>query len=224
MTTLQQTSKEKFAALLPDLNKQFGIENKYAAPKISKVCLNMGVGRAVTDGNVLNIVADHLTLIAGQKATITKAKKSVAQFRSRDGMKIGARVTLRGDKMWGFLDRLINIAVPRIRDFRGISPKGFDKQGNFNMGLAEQALFPEVVLERLEHNQGLNITIVFENSDKEKSLAALKGIGMPFRERWAKEKESPWLRKAKLSLTNVVSVALKRTKPSVTSCVPAAST
>jgi large subunit ribosomal protein L5 len=183
MSTLQQTSKERFNDLIPTLCEQHGIKNRMAAPRVTKVCLNMGVGRAVQDGQILNIVADHLTLLAGQKATIAVAKKSVAQFRSREGMKIGARVTLRGERMWSFIDRLINIAIPRIRDFRGISPKGFDEQGNFNMGLTEQALFPEVSLDRLEHNQGLNITVVFENSDKTKSFEILKGIGMPFRER-----------------------------------------
>lgn len=184
MSTLQQTSKERFQELMSGLCEQHGIKNRMAAPRITKVCLNMGVGRAVQDGQILNVVADHLTLLSGQKATIAVAKKSVAQFRSREGMKIGARVTLRGERMWSFMDRLINLAIPRIRDFRGISPrKGFDRQGNFNLGLSEQALFPEVSLERLEHNQGLNITIVFENSDQTKSFEILKGIGMPFRER-----------------------------------------
>ncbi len=181
--TLQQSTREKFNEVLPQVCEQFGVKNKMAAPKITKVSLNMGVGRAIADGQILNTVADHLTALAGQKASVTKAKKAVAQFRSREGQKIGAKVTLRGPKMWNFLDKLIHLAIPRIRDFRGISPKGFDKQGNFSLGLTEQALFPEVDLERLEHNQGLSITIVLENSDPEKSLAVMKGIGMPLREK-----------------------------------------
>ena len=181
--TLQKSIRERFDEVLPQVCEQFGVKNKFAAPKITKVSLNMGVGRAISDGQILNIVADHLTALAGQKASITKAKKSVAQFRSREGQKIGAMVTLRGPKMWNFLDKLIHLAIPRIRDFRGISPKGVDKQGNFSMGLTEQALFPEVDLDRLEHNQGLSITIVFANSDPEKTVAVLRGVGMPLREK-----------------------------------------
>jgi len=182
-TALSQTTREKYREALPKICEEYGISNKLAAPRISKVSLNMGVGRAVGDGQILNVVAEHLTQLAGQRAAITRARKSVAQFRSRQGMKTGARVTLRGQRMWSFLDKLIQLAMPRIRDFRGISPKGFDKQGNYSIGLTEQALFPEVVLEKIEHNQGLNITICVENSDPEKSLNLLKQIGMPFRER-----------------------------------------
>ena len=182
-TTLEKTTRQKYEDTVQALCAEHGIKNRLAAPRITKVCLSMGVGRAVADGNILNIVAEHLTALAGQRAAITKAKKSVAQFRSRQGMKIGARVTLRGERMWSFLDKLINLAIPRIKDFRGISPKGFDRQGNFNMGLGEQALFPEVQLERLDHNQGLNITIFIEKTDPELSLAVLRGLGMPLRER-----------------------------------------
>ena len=181
--TLQKSTRELYNETLPQVCEQFGIKNKFAAPKITKVCLNMGVGRAIQDGQILNTVADHLTALAGQKATVTVARKAIAQFRSREGVKIGAMVTLRGPKMWNFLDKLICLAIPRIRDFRGISPRGFDKQGNFSLGLSEQALFPEVDLDRLEHNQGLSVSIVIENSDPEKSLAVIKGIGMPLREK-----------------------------------------
>jgi large subunit ribosomal protein L5 len=183
MTEIQQTTKEHFDSLIGDLCQQWGVKNRLAAPKITKVCLNMGVGRAIQDGQILNTVSEHLSLLAGQRACITKARKSVAQFRSRQGMKIGCRVTLRGGRMWCFLDKLIHVAIPRIRDFRGISPKGFDKQGNYNMGLTEQAIFPEVVLDRLDNNQGLNVTICVANSDGKKSLDLLGGLGMPFRER-----------------------------------------
>ena len=183
MTTIARTIRERYQEVLPELCEQFGIGNRLAAPSITKVCLNMGVGRAIQDNQILNIVCDHMTQVAGQRAVVTKARKSVAQFRSREGMKIGCRVTLRRERKWNFLDRLINIAIPRIRDFRGISPKGFDRQGNFSMGLTEQALFPEVVLERIEHNQGMHITMVIDNSDRERSLALLKALGMPFQNR-----------------------------------------
>ena len=182
-TTLQKSTREKYEEVLPQVCEQFGIKNKFAAPRITKVCLNMGVGRAIADGQILNIVSEHLSLLAGQRSSITIAKKAVAQFRSREGNKIGAKVTLRGPKMWNFLDKLIHLAVPRIRDFRGLSRKGFDKQGNYSLGLSEQALYPEVDLDRLEHNQGLSIVIVVENSDPDKSLELINGFGMPLREK-----------------------------------------
>lgn len=176
-------SQERVQEAMPGLCQSFGITNKMAAPRITKVCLNMGVGRAIADGAILTTVAEHLSLLAGQRAAITKARKAVSNFKSRQGMKIGCRVTLRGKRMWSFLDKLIHLAIPRIRDFRGISPKGFDQQGNFTMGLAEQALFPEVVLDKMEHNQGLHITICIENGTPDRSRLLLKAIGMPFREK-----------------------------------------
>jgi len=185
MSNLMKTSKELFQERLPEILKQHGITNKMAGPRIEKVCLNMGVGRAIADGQILNIVSDQLSNIAGQKCTITKAKKAIANFRSRIGVKIGARVTLRGDRMWSFLDKLINLAIPRIKDFRGMSPKGFDGRGSYNLGLREQALFHEVVLEKLEHNQGLHITICFKNSTDAMSLDVLKALNFPFRQQAA---------------------------------------
>ncbi|TVR12988.1 MAG: 50S ribosomal protein L5 [Planctomycetota bacterium] len=182
--TLQKPTRERYAEVLDELCKQHGITNRLAAPRIEKICLNMGVGRAVQDSNILSVVSEHLTQLAGQKSTITLARKSVSNFRSRQGMKIGARVTLRGQRMWGFLDRLINLAIPRIKDFRGLGARsGFDKQGCYSLGLREQALFPEVVLDRLEHNQGLHVNIVIRNTTPDLSFELLKGIGMPFRER-----------------------------------------
>ncbi len=180
--TLQKSSKELFEDSIKAICEQHGITNRFAAPKIDKICLNMGVGRAIADGQILNVVSEHLSLIAGQRATITKAKKSVANFKSRAGMKIGTRVTLRGERMWSFLDRLINVAIPRIRDFRGMSGKAFDKQGNLNLGLREQALFHEIVLDKLEHNQGLNITVCIVNSNPELSYDVMKALNFPFRE------------------------------------------
>lgn len=180
---LMKTSKANFQEALPAILKEAGITNRMAGPAIEKVCLNMGVGRAVADGQILSVVSEHLSLIAGQRAAVTKAKKAIANFRTREGVKIGARVTLRGAKMWAFLDKLIHLAIPRIKDFRGLSPKGFDKAGNFNLGLREQALFHEIQLDKLEHNQGLQITICFRNSNEKLSLAVLKALHMPFRDR-----------------------------------------
>jgi large subunit ribosomal protein L5 len=180
--SLQKSTRALFDEQLPEILKKHGITNRMAGPRIEKVALNMGVGRAIADGQILNVVSEHLSLLAGQKATITKAKKAVANFRSRIGVKIGARVTLRGERMWSFLDRLINLAIPRIKDFRGLNPKGFDGRGNFNLGLREQALFHEIQLDKLEHNQGLNITIVITNSTDAISFDVLKSLHMPFRE------------------------------------------
>ena len=181
-STLQKSTKQLYQEAVAELCKTHNIANRLAAPRIEKVALSMGVGRAIADGQILNVVSEHLSLVAGQRATVTKAKKAVANFRSRIGVKIGARVTLRGDRMWSFLDRLINLAVPRIKDFRGLSAKGFDHDGNYNMGLREQALFHEVVLDKLEHNQGLNITICIRNSNPQLSHELLKLINVPFRE------------------------------------------
>ena len=180
--TLQKSTRTLYNERMPEILAKHGIKNHMAGPRIDKVSLNMGVGRAIADGQILNVVSEHLSLLAGQKATITKAKKAVANFRSRIGVKIGARVTLRGERMWSFLDRLINLAIPRIKDFRGINPKGFDGRGNFNRGLREQALFHEIQLDKLEHNQGLNITICIKNSTDAISYDLLKSLHMPFRE------------------------------------------
>ena len=182
-TTVQKNIRDRYQDILPEILKKHGISNKLAGPRIEKVSLSMGVGRAIANGEILNVVSEHLTLIAGQKVTVTKAKKAVANFRSRIGVKIGCRVTLRGERMWAFLDKLISLAIPRIKDFRGISPKGFDGRGNYNMGLREQALFHEIMLEKLEHNQGLNITICFRNSTDDMSRDMLKALHFPFREK-----------------------------------------
>ena len=183
MSNLQLTSKAIYNEALPSIIAKHGVANKLAGPRIDKVCLSMGVGRAVQDGQILNVVSEHLTQIAGQKSSITKAKKAVANFKTRIDVKIGCHVTLRGERMWSFLDKLIFLAVPRIKDFRGLSPKGFDGRGNYNMGLREQALFHEIQLEKLEHNQGLNITICFRNSTDDMSRDVLKSLKFPFREK-----------------------------------------
>jgi len=186
-TTVQKNIRDRYQDVLPEILKKHGVSNKLAGPRIEKVSLSMGVGRAIANGEILNVVSEHLTLIAGQKVTVTKAKKAVANFRSRIGVKIGCRVTLRGERMWAFLDKLISLAIPRIRDFRGVNPKGFDGRGNYNMGLREQALFHEISLDKLEHNQGLNITITIKNSSDAASFDLLKALGMPFREPAAKK-------------------------------------
>jgi large subunit ribosomal protein L5 len=183
MSALQKSTRELYRERLPEILKAHGVSNPNAGPKIDKICLSMGVGRAMADGAILNTVAEHLSLLAGQRATVTKAKKAIANFRTREGVKIGARVTLRGARMWAFMDKLVHLAIPRIKDFRGLSPKGFDGKGNYNMGLREQALFHEVQLEKLEHNQGLNITICFRNSSDAMSFDVLKAMRMPFREK-----------------------------------------
>jgi large subunit ribosomal protein L5 len=183
--TVQKSIRERYQAVLPEILTKHGVTNKLAGPRIEKISLSMGVGRAIANGEILNVVTEHLTQLAGQKATVTKAKKAVANFRSRIGVKIGCRVTLRGERMWAFLDKLISLAIPRIKDFRGISPKGFDGRGNYNLGLREQALFHEVTLDKLEHNQGLNITITIKNSTDAASFDLLKALGMPFREQQA---------------------------------------
>lgn len=180
--TVQKSIRERYQDVLPEILKKHGVTNKLAGPRIEKISLSMGVGRAIANGEILNVVTEHLTQLAGQKATVTKAKKAVANFRSRIGVKIGCRVTLRGERMWAFLDKLISLAIPRIKDFRGISPKGFDGRGNYNMGLREQALFHEITLDKLEHNQGLNITVTIKNSTDAASFDLLKALGMPFRE------------------------------------------
>ena len=181
-TTMMKNSKDLLSERLPEILKKHGITNRLAGPRIEKVALSMGVGRAVADGQILNVATEHLSAIAGQRAVVTKAKKAVANFRTRIGVKIGCRVTLRGERMWSFLDKLINLAVPHIKDFRGLNPKGFDGRGNYNMGLREQALFHEVTLDKIEHNQGMNITICIKNSNDAISFDLLKALNMPFRE------------------------------------------
>lgn len=168
--------------IVPELAKRFGRANPLSLPKISKIVINMGVGKALLDKNRMTQAAEQLTQIAGQKCQITKAKKAIAGFRLREGYEIGARVTLRGKRMYEFLDRLINVALPRIRDFRGVNPKSFDGNGNFTMGVSEQLIFPEIDADKVNFTQGMDITIVVKNATDEESRETLKLFGMPFRE------------------------------------------
>jgi len=165
----------------PALIKEFKYKNKMQAPKLVKIVLNMGVGDAIQNIKLLDNAAQELAAIVGQKAVITKARKSIATFKLRQGMPIGCTVTLRQDRMYEFFDRLVNVAVPRIRDFRGISPKSFDGRGNFSMGIKEQFIFPELDYDKIEKVTGMNVTIVTSAKTDNEARELLKRMGVPFR-------------------------------------------
>ena len=165
--------------LRAQLKEQFDLSSIMQAPTIAKITLNMGVGEAKTDAKVLDGAMEELTIIAGQRAQLRRARKSVAQFKIREGMPIGARVTLRGDRMWEFLDRLISIALPRIRDFRGLSPNSFDGRGNYSLGLREQIIFPEIDYDQIKEIRGLDVAITTTAETDEQAEALLRGLGMP---------------------------------------------
>src|SRR5205809_1537766 len=167
--------------IAPAIAKEFGIENPMAIPRLDKIVLNMGMGEAVANGKVLDTAADELRAIAGQKPVITKAKKSIASFKLRQGMPIGVMVTLRGERMYEFLDRLVSIALPRVRDFRGVSPKAFDGRGNYTIGVREQLIFPEIDFNKVDKLRGMNISIVTTARNDDQARSLLKGLGMPFR-------------------------------------------
>ena len=166
----------------PALRKEFSYPNVMAVPKITKVVVNMGLGEGTQNAKIVDTGADELSRIAGQKAAVTKAKKSIAQFKLRRGMSIGAVVTLRGERMYDFLDRLISIALPRVRDFRGISPKGFDGRGNYTLGLRDQLLFPEIDYMKVDKARGMNISVVTTARTDEEARRLLQMMGMPFRQ------------------------------------------
>ncbi|PHR23503.1 MAG: 50S ribosomal protein L5 [Desulfotalea sp.] len=166
---------------VPALKEEFGYKNVMQIPQIKKIVLNMGLGEAVTNPKIVDGAAQELTMIAGQKAIITKAKKSIATFKLREGMPIGCCVTLRGDKMYDFFSKLVSIALPRVRDFRGLSPKGFDGRGNYSMGIQEQIIFPEIDYDKIDKIKGLNITIVTSANTNDEGRALLRGLGMPFK-------------------------------------------
>ena len=166
----------------PTLQKEFGYKNVMAIPRIQKVVINMGLGEATQNAKVADTGADELGRITGQKAVIRRATKSIAQFKLRQGMPVGAMVTLRGERMYEFLDRLISIALPRVRDFRGVSKKSFDGRGNYTMGVREQFIFPEVDYDKVERVHGLNVSIVTTARNDEEGAALLTAFGMPFRD------------------------------------------
>jgi len=167
--------------IVPQLMKDFGYKNVMQVPKLEKIVVNMGLGEAIQNVKILDSAAEELAVITGQKAVITKAKKSIASFKLRQGMPIGCMVTLRKDQMFEFLDRLMNISLPRVRDFKGISPKGFDGRGNYSLGIKEQLIFPEINYDKVEKIKGLNISIVTTAKTDEEGRALLKCLGMPFR-------------------------------------------
>jgi large subunit ribosomal protein L5 len=175
--------KEKYKSeIAPAIAKEFGIENPMAIPKISKIVVNMGMGEAISNSKILDTAVDELKSITGQKPVVTKAKKSIAAFKLRQGMNIGTMVTLRGDRMYEFLDRLIAVALPRVRDFRGVSGKAFDGRGNYTLGIREQLIFPEIDFNKVDKSRGMNISIVTTAANDEQARALLKAFGMPFRQ------------------------------------------
>jgi large subunit ribosomal protein L5 len=167
--------------IAPVLQKELNLANKMALPRVEKIVISMGLGKAISEKPRMEAAIKELTQIAGQKAVVCKAKKSVSNFKLREGMEIGAKVTLRGNRMWEFLDRLITLAIPRVKDFRGLNPKGFDGRGNYNMGIPEQTVFPEVDAAAVTFHQGMNITIVTTAGDNVRGHALMKSLGMPFR-------------------------------------------
>jgi large subunit ribosomal protein L5 len=166
--------------VVPALKKEFGIENPMAIPKIEKVVLNMGVGEAIQNVKIVEAAAEELTKIAGQRAVITRARKSIATFKLREGMPIGCRVTLRGERMYEFLDRLLNIALPRVRDFRGVPTRAFDGRGNYTLGIKDHLVFPEIDPGKVDKSKGLNVTIVTTAGSDDRARVLLRELGMPF--------------------------------------------
>ena len=174
--------REKYQKdVAPQIAREFGISNPNGIPKLEKIVVNMGMGEAFANSKILDTAADELRAITGQKPVVTKAKKSIASFKLRQGMAIGVVVTLRGDRMYEFLDRLVSVALPRVRDFRGVSPKAFDGRGNYTIGIREQLIFPEIDFNKVDKLRGMNISIVTTARTDEHARALLKGLGMPFR-------------------------------------------
>ena len=179
-TTLRLRDKYR-AEVIPALQKEFGYKNVMAVPKVTKVVVNMGLGEATQNAKVVDTGAEELGKITGQKAAVRKAKKSIAQFKVRQGQPIGAMVTLRGDRMYEFLDRLMSIALPRVRDFRGVSPKGFDGRGNYTLGLKDQLIFLEIDYLKVDKSRGMNVSVVTTAKTDEEARKLLQLMGMPFR-------------------------------------------
>ena len=169
--------------MISGLMKDLGLKSTMQVPGLEKIVINVSTAEAVKNPKVLNNAVDELTAITGQKAVITKAKKSISNFKLREGMPIGCMVTLRKDRMWAFIERLIHLSLPRVRDFRGLSPRGFDGRGNYNMGLKEQIIFPEIDYDRVDHVRGMNITICTSAANDNEGRALLEALGMPFRKR-----------------------------------------
>ncbi len=177
MTRLQELYKN---VIQPGLRSKFGYQNVIQVPKLDRIVINMGVGEAAREGKKIDAALTELTTISGQKAVVTRARKSIAIFKLREGMKIGCKVTLRRDRMYEFLDRLVTIALPRVRDFRGLSPKSFDGGGNYTIGLREQIIFPEIDYDKVDKVRGMDITIVTTAKTDEEAKALLEGFNLPF--------------------------------------------
>jgi len=173
--------KDKYSSeIVPALKQKFEYSSIMQVPKIEKICINKGMGVAVTDKKLIDVALEEITTITGQKAVSTKSKKAISNFKLRENMPIGVRVTLRGDKMYEFMDRLMSIALPRVRDFRGVSNKGFDGRGNYTLGVKEQIIFPEISIEKVSKISGMDITFVTSAQTDEESFELLKAFGMPF--------------------------------------------
>jgi len=173
--------KEKYTnEVMPALKEKLGVSNVMQIPKITKICINKGIGEGVSDKKLVDAGVDELTQITGQKAVSTIAKKSVSNFKLREGMPIGAKVTLRGEKMYEFLDRFVNVALPRVRDFKGIATKGFDGRGNYTLGITEQIIFPEISIEKINKITGMDITFVTTAQNDQDGYELLKALGLPF--------------------------------------------
>jgi len=170
------------ATVLPALTKEFGYKNVMAAPRLDKISVNIGMGEATQNAKLMDGAVTELGQIAGQKPVVTKATKSIAAFKLREGMPIGCMVTLRGDRMYEFFDRLVNVALPRVRDFRGVSSKSFDGRGNYTLGVKDQLIFPEIDYSKVDKTKGMNVTITTTARTDAEGLALLKGMGMPFRQ------------------------------------------
>jgi large subunit ribosomal protein L5 len=183
MATLETYSprlKDRYAELRPQLKDDLGFDSIMEVPRLEKITLNMGVGDAKTDAKALDAAVEELTTIAGQRAQVRRARKSIAAFKLREGMPVGAKVTLRGDRMYEFLDRLVSVALPRIRDFRGLSPSSFDGRGNFSLGVREQVIFPEIDYDKVASVRGFDVTITTTAKTDEHALALLSALGLPF--------------------------------------------
>ncbi|MDD3925338.1 MAG: 50S ribosomal protein L5 [bacterium] len=175
--------KDKYSKdVVPAMMEQFGFKNVMQVPRVTKIVINMGVGDAVQDPKLMDAAVNDLALITGQRPLVTKAKKSIASFKIREGMSVGCKVTLRGETMYNFLDKLVNAALPRVRDFSGVSAKSFDGRGNFALGLKEQLIFPEIDYDKVVKTRGMDIIIVTDSDDDDQARALLAKMGMPFRE------------------------------------------
>ena len=181
MSETTRMQKKYLEEVVPALQKEFEFKNPMQVPRMTKIVVNMGLGEAVQNSKIVEAAVNDLTAITGQKPVVTRARKSIATFKLREGMPIGAMVTLRRDRMWEFYDRLVSFALPRVRDFKGVSPKAFDGRGNYTLGVREQIVFPEIEYDKVDKIKGLNVTIVTTAKTDEQGRALLRGLGMPFR-------------------------------------------